>query len=330
MNWNLIGHEWAVQLLQGHIKNRSLRQAYLFTGPRGIGKKALALKFIQAIQCQNGGGSGDPCLKCSTCQRLGKLEHPDLFPVSVEDGSSQIKVDQVRELMHSLSLSPYEAKRKIGLIINIEKASTNTQNALLKTLEEPPDPVILILTASSIDSVLETIISRCEEIKLNPVPIRATALGLERLYEIPSDQANLLAHISGGKPENALLYHQDPSVLERRSILLDDHLQILAGNSVDRFAFAADITSDSQHVQELIDVWFSLWHDILIKTSGASSPINNIDRESDLRSICMEIDLAAAKRTLGLIKRAQGLLVKNANLKLTIEDLFLQLPILKL
>ena len=326
----MIGHEWAVQLLQGHIKNNSLRQAYLITGPQGIGKKNLSVKFIQAIQCQKVSGSGDPCFECFTCQRLERLEHPDLFPISVEDGSSQIKVDQVRELMHSLSLSPYEAKRKIGLIINIEKASTNTQNALLKTLEEPPDPVILILTASSVDSVLETIISRCEEIKLNPVPIAVTAQGLEQLYKISSDQAKLLAHISGGKPEIALMYYQDPSALDRRSSLLDDHLTILAGNSVDRFAFAAQITTDNMLVQELLDVWFSLWHDVLIKASKAQSPIKNIDRENDLKTICEETDLAAAKRTLGLFKRAQGLLVKNANLKLTIEDLLLQLPRLQL
>jgi len=188
MNWNMIGHEWAVQLLQGHIKNNSLRHAYLITGPQGIGKKNFSVKFVQTIFCQKSGVSGNPCFECSACQRLGRLEHPDLFPISVEEGSSKIKVDQVRELIHSLSLSPYEAEHRIGLIIDIEHASTNTQNALLKTLEEPPDPVILILTASSVNSVLETIISRCEEIKLNNVPNITTRQGLEKLYQV---EANL-------------------------------------------------------------------------------------------------------------------------------------------
>ncbi len=330
MNWNMIGHEWAVQLLQGHIKNNSLRQAYLITGPQGIGKKNLSLKFIQTLFCQKSRESGDPCLECSTCQRLGRLEHPDLFPISVEEGSSKIKVDQVRELMHSLSLSPYEAKHRIGLIIDIEHASTSTQNALLKTLEEPPDPVILILTASSVDSVLETIISRCEEIKLNTVPIKTTRQGLEQLYQVPSDQAKLLAHISGGKPELALTYHQNPSALERRSTLLDDHLKILAGNSVDRFSYASQIASNPHQVQELLNLWFSIWHDVMIQAGKAQSPINNIDREEDLNRILKVIDLTTAKRSLVLFKRAQGLIKKNANLKLTIEDLMLQLPQLQL
>jgi DNA polymerase-3 subunit delta' len=326
MNWNMIGHEWAIHLLQGHIKNNALRQAYLITGPQGIGKKNFSVKFIQTIFCQKSGDNGDPCFECSACQRLGRLEHPDLFPISVEEGSSKIKVDQVRELIHSLSLSPYEAKNRIGLIIDIEHASTSTQNALLKTLEEPPDPVILILTASSVESVLETIISRCEEIKLNTVPIKTTRQGLEQLYQVPADQAKLLAHISGGKPELAIIYHQDPSALERRSTLLDDHLKILAGDSVDRFAYASQITSDPLLVQELLNLWFSIWHDVLIQAGKAQSPITNIDREEDLKKILKQVDLTSAKRSLGLFKRAQGLIMKNANLKLTIEDLMLQLP----
>ena len=330
MNWNMIGHEWAVQLLQGHIKNDSLRHAYLITGPQGIGKKNLSLKFIQAILCQKSGGSGVPCLECTTCQRLGRMEHPDLFPIFLEDGNSKIKVDQVRDLMHSLSLSPYEADHRIGLIIDIEHASPSTQNALLKTLEEPPDPVILILTASSVDSVLQTILSRCEEIKLNTVPISITSQGLVDLYQVPSDQATLFAHISGGKPELALTYHRDSTALDRRSEFLDEHLEILAGNSVARFAYASQIASNPQQVQELLSVWFSFWHDLLIHASKAQTPINNIDREADLIKVLKKIDLLKAKRTLGLFKNAEALIKQNANLRLTLEDMMLQLPQLKL
>jgi DNA polymerase-3 subunit delta' len=313
MDWNLIGHEWAVQLLRGHIKNDSLRQAYLITGPRGIGKRNLAVRFIQAVLCQNGSSPGDPCLTCSTC-------------MAVEEGSSQIKVDQIREMMHSLSLSPYEAQNRIGLILDIELATSSTQNALLKTLEEPPDPVILVLTASSADSVLETIKSRCEEIKLNTVPISVTGEGLEQIYQVPPDQAKFLAHISGGKPEHALNYHRDPAALERRTSLLDDQLAVLAGGSVERFAYVSQTVSDPDQVQELLNNWFSIWHDVLILAGKSQAPVHNIDRQADLEKILGGIDLTTATRTLGLFRRAQKLLLYNANLKLTLEDLLLQLP----
>jgi DNA polymerase-3 subunit delta' len=327
MDWNLIGHEWAVKLLGGHIKNNSLRQAYLISGPQGIGKQSLAIKFIQAILCSNTSEVGTPCFLCSNCQRLDKMEHPDLFPVTLEEGNKLIKVDQVRELMHSLSLSPYESKHKIGLIIDIEKASSSTQNALLKTLEEPPEPVILILTASTIDSVLETITSRCEDIRLNTVPVSTTKVGLEQVYKIPSDEAEFLAHISSGKPVNALNYYQDSAALDRRTEVIDEHISLLAGNSVDRFSYVNRMSSNPHHFLDLLNIWYSFWHDLLIISSQANSPLTNIDRQDDLKRISNKIDLATTKNTLLDIKRAVELINTNANLKLTLEDLLLQLPV---
>jgi len=326
MTWDLIGHEWAIQLLQGHIENNKLRHAYLITGPSDIGKKNLAIRFIQAICCPNPKGPGIPCLECPTCLKLQRLEHPDLFPITVEKGSKQIKIDQVRELVRTLSLSPYEASRRFGLLIDFELANRHTQNSLLKTLEEPPGSVILILTAVSASSLFETVASRCEEVKLNPVPIQTTRQGLENLYQIPDDQANFLAHISAGKPELALAYHQDPEILERRNNLLNQHYEILRGDSVARFAYANQLTKDPDLVQEMLDTWSSIWHDILMQAGKSGTPIRNIDRQEEIKSIISSLDLQDAKSALNLFRRAYSLLQKNSNLKLTVEDLFLQLP----
>jgi DNA polymerase-3 subunit delta' len=326
MTWNLIGHDWAIQLLRGHIVNDSLRHAYLVTGPRGIGKANLAIRFIQALNCPEQGTSGNPCLNCPSCNRIGRFEHPDLFPVSVIENSKQIKVDQIRELIHSLALSPYESSRRYGLLLDFEHANPSAQNSILKTLEEPPGSVVLIVTANSADALLETITSRCEEIKLKPVPIDLTSQGLEQLHNIPSDQAHYLAQISGGKPEIALAMHSDPEILERRTILLDEHLQILRGNSVVRFAYADQISKDSRKVGELLDIWVSIWQDILHQSSQSQVPLQNIDREDDIRQIRNQIDLEIARNSVDLLRRAHNLLNINANLKLTLEDLLLGLP----
>lgn len=326
MTWNLIGHDWAIQLLRGHILNESLRHAYLITGPRGIGKTNLAIRFIQALNCPEQDFTADPCLNCPTCNRIGRLEHPDLFPVSVEEDSKQIKVDQIRELIHSLALSPYESNRRFGLLLDFEQANPSSQNSILKTLEEPPGSVVLIVTANSSDALLETITSRCEEIKLKPVPIDLTHQGLELLHNIPSDQARFLAQISGGKPEIALAMYSDPKILERRTLLLDEHLQILRGNSVVRFAYADQISKDSQKVEELLDIWVSIWQDILHQSSQSLVPLQNIDREEDIQQIRNQIDLGIARNSIDLLRRAHQLLNINANLKLTLEDLLLGLP----
>ncbi len=329
MTWDMIGHGWAVQMLRGHIQNNSLRQAYLITGPHGIGKKRLALRFIQALICPEGKSTGQPCLTCPTCQRLARFEHPDLFPIDLEEGSKQIKIDQIRDLIHYLSLSPYQASHRFGLLYDFELANPSTQNALLKTLEEPPERVILILTAVSSDSLLETITSRCEEIKLNTVPFQEVAQGLQELHGLPADQARLLAHISGGKPIQALAYHQDPTILERRVTLLDEHQEILKGNSVARFAYADRISKNPMMVEALLDTWISLWHDLLLLTGKSGAPLQNIDRQADLEQIGKAIDLETARFTVDLFRNAHQLLKENANLKLTLEDLLLQLPTLR-
>jgi DNA polymerase-3 subunit delta' len=326
MTWNIIGHEWAVKLLRGHVQNNSLRQAYLFTGPRGIGKNKLAVNFIQAIFCQSGDEPAEPCLVCRTCKRIQDLQHPDLYPVVLEQDSTQIKVDQIRELVHNLSLSPYEAEHKVGLLINLEYANTHTQNALLKTLEEPPDPVILVLTASSDESVLDTITSRCEEIKLTTVPLETTARGLVKLYQLEEDQASFLAHISGGRPEQALQYYRDPKALTFRQQLLDDHLEILKANSVQRFAYAAKASEDPNRLDNLLSTWLSLWQDVLNQAGKSQAPLKNVDRQHDIDLLVRAIDLPTASKALGLLKRAYELLGRNANQKLTLEDLLLQLP----
>jgi len=326
MTWNLIGHQWAVQLLRGHIIQNSLRHAYLITGPAGIGKKNLAVRFIQTIYCPDQAEPGTPCKVCQTCKKIDRLEYPDLFPIILKEDSSQIKIDQIRELIHQLSLTPYQASRKIGLLLNFEEANAPAQNALLKTLEEPPGDVILILTAITADSLLETITSRCEEIKLHTVPLSTTSEGLEQLYGISKEQAKFLAHISGGKPEIALGYHQDPAALELRETLLNDHLHILQSNSVERFKYAARYEKDSLMVHFVLNTWISLWHDILHKTGKSRALLQNIDRISEIDQIAKTIDLKTTRNTLGHFHRAQNLLLENANLKLTFEDLLLQLP----
>ena len=326
MTWDLIGHEWAVQLLRGHIIQNSLRHAYLITGPPGIGKKNLAVRFIQTINCTDQVESGTPCRDCQTCKKIDRLEYPDLFPITLEEDSSQIKIDQIRELIHQLSTTPYQASRKIGLLINFEEASAPAQNALLKTLEEPPGDVILILTAITADSLLETITSRCEEIKLHTLPLSTTSEGLEKLHGISKEKANFLAHISGGKPEVALHYYQDPAALNLRETLLNDHQQILQGNSVERFKYAAQYEKDPQMVQLVINTWSSLWHDILLRAGKSQALTQNIDRSSEIDRIVKTINLRTARDTLNHFHRAQNLLLDNANLKLTFEDLLLQLP----
>jgi len=129
-----------------------------------------------------------------------KMQHPDLDILQADQSTGQLKVDQIRELQHHLALSPYEARYRIALLLNFERANPNAANALLKTLEEPPDQVILILTADSPENLLPTIVSRCEVIRLRPLSYELLASQLVRNLGVDPERAEILAHVSNGMP----------------------------------------------------------------------------------------------------------------------------------
>ena len=107
MAWDLIGHAWAEKMLQQHIASGQVRHAYLFTGPSGVGRRSLALHFAMAINCLQPNASGIPCGNCRNCTQIEQMQHPDLSIVQAELAGGVLKVEQIRELQHQLSLSPY-------------------------------------------------------------------------------------------------------------------------------------------------------------------------------------------------------------------------------
>jgi len=171
MNWGLLGHEWAVELLAGHLRRGEARHAYLLCGPAGIGRRTLALRFAQALNCPQPSPSGQACMRaeCRSCRQWMVMQHPDLSLLQPANLGDTIKVDELRGTLAPLSLTPYEAPHRVALLLDFESATDGAQNALLKTLEEAPPSVVLLLTADAPESLLPTVVSRCEVLRLRPV-----------------------------------------------------------------------------------------------------------------------------------------------------------------
>ena len=204
MNWDMLGHEWAVNLLREHVAQGNFRHAYLITGPQGVGRRTLALRFAQALNCPQPLSPGEPCRTCRTCTQIESMQHPDLTVVQAERVGSVLRADQVRDLLPSLSLAPYQARYRFALFLRFEEANHFAANALLKTLEEPPERVILVLTAESAESLLPTIVSRCEMIRLRALNLDTLTTGLQDRWGIPAEDARLFAHLSNGRAGYAL------------------------------------------------------------------------------------------------------------------------------
>ena len=326
MNWKMIGHEWADQLLKRHIVQQSHRQAYLITGPESVGRRTLALHFAQALNCPQPLESGDPCFTCSTCLQIEAMVHPDLTVTQAETVGAQLKVDQIRELQHGLALAPYDAKYRIALILRFEDANPHAANALLKTLEEPPSQVVIILTAESAERLMPTIVSRCEVIRLRPLSIPVVDRGIQSIWNVPPDQANLLAHLSGGRPGYTFRLFQDPHQLSLRKTYLDDLQKLLSENRVERFEYAEAMAKNNDTLRETLKVWLSFWRDVMLRAGYSSAQITNIDRSETIDELANELELNKAHEIVVSMERIFDQLDHNANPRLAVEIFMLDLP----
>ncbi|MEN8240707.1 MAG: hypothetical protein ABFS17_02205 [Chloroflexota bacterium] len=324
-NWGLIGHQWAVELLQSHLERGAPRHAYLFTGPRGIGRRTLALHFAEAINAEPI-GKVDPESKLH--QQFQKMQHPDLTVIQRQPGDRSLKIDAVRQLQHTLSLAPYMANYRIALLLNFEEANPNAANAVLKTLEEPGSRVVLLVTAESSEALLPTIVSRCEVVRLRPVPLEQVAAGLQTRWGADPEQARLLAHIASGRPGYARYLHQNPDILSQRQAWLDEQQTLLAGDRVARFTYAQTMSKDREQLPQQLLVWLAYWRDVLMRVSSSQAPLVNLDRAEEIDQLAGRLDLPTTRLVVLSLERTLDELRANINLRLAAETLLLELPYL--
>jgi DNA polymerase-3 subunit delta' len=326
MNWNMVGHEWAVRVLSEHIARGRSKHAYLFTGPQGIGKRTLALSFFKAINCLAPPQAGQMCNACSACTRIERMEHPDLDLLQAEQEGGNLRVDQIRALQRNLSLTPYEAHYRMALLLRFEEANPHAANALLKTLEEPSPQVVLILTAESAERLLPTIVSRCEVVRLGPVPLQIVREGLQNRWDLSAVEADLLAHLSGGRVGYALQLHNAPEKLEQRQSWLNDLSQLIVSGRVARFTYVENLVKDKETARQVLQLWLSYWRDIMLRASHASAPLINLDRAEEIENISSKIDLQTAYQTVQALQLTIAHLDSNVNSRLAVEVLVLDLP----
>lgn len=326
MNWGLIGHQWAVNILRDQVSKDAVRHAYLFTGPRGIGRRTLAIRLAQALNCSNPTSIGTPCFECRICSLINRMQHPDLSIVQAEHEGRTLKVDQIRLLQHELSLSPYDANYRVAILLRFEEASPSAANALLKTLEEPPPKVVLILSAESGEGLLPTIVSRCEVLRLRPLAVNEVNLGLTNKWNLPSEQANLFAHLSGGRPGYALRLRDEPGLLDKRNKWISDLQNMIPATRVERFEYAGNLAKDKDTLNEVLQVWLSFWRDVLVVSIEAPIPLTNLDQEEEIIRLSSQIHMNQSRQFLSRIEQTILRLSRNINPRLAIEELLLDLP----
>ena len=324
-NWNLIGNEWAVDMLKKHVINGTTRHAYLLAGPPGVGRRALALRFAQALNCQTPIEAGIPCGQCRDCKQIAAMQHADLTVIQADAEGGTLKVDQIREARRTLTLKPYQANYRVSLFLRFQEANDNAANALLKTLEEAPSYAVLILTADNPEQLLPTIVSRCEVLRLRPLRVEGVQKELET-RGLETGRAKLIAHLSGGRFGYALRLLEDESLLGRREERLNDLQSLISASRVEKFAYADKLSKDKDAMRQAILVWLSYWRDVMLRTAHAQTPLVNVDRNVEIEDLAQRMDLSIAR---GVVSGLEGVLEKmerNVNSRLLAEVLLLDLP----
>lgn len=321
----VFGHNWAQQLLRAAIRQQKTRHAYLFLGPEHIGKTTLARAFAQALTCENPtdeSGMG-ACGRCRSCRLAAEGVHPDhrLFAPS----GNQLQIDQVREIVREASRSPVESRYKVFIITEFERANRNAANALLKTLEEPSPSTRIILVSHQPSGLLDTIVSRCQLLRLRPLSEKTILELLQERTGLNQADALRLARLSNGRLGTAFSLAADPDFWQTYHQRLQQMLALMNQAIAERMAFAREIEKDAL-LETMLQEWLIWWRDVLLLQNNNRSLIVNQENVDELQRLAETIPQSQTRRFLAALIVTSDYLRKNVNRQLALESLLLKLP----
>lgn len=264
---DVLGHERIRELLGRALQAGRLPPALLFVGPRGVGKRTLATAVARALLCPDGASRGDACGRCPACHRTGKALHPDLFLAEPEGATLTLKIERVRELVREIDGRPFEAAARAIVIDDAHTMTEQAQNALLKSLEEPPPTSHVFLVTPSPQTLLPTIRSRCQTLRLGPLPAALLEATLAERLSLSPAEARLRVSVSAGSLGQALAFEG-----ETYGALRDELLKTMAGwgrgNVVDR-QDAAESLGEREDLIPALAVLRTLLRDVAALAAGA-------------------------------------------------------------
>jgi DNA polymerase-3 subunit delta' len=330
---DLIAQDRATSPLRSALRRGALHHAYLFGGPEGVGKATAARLLAQAANCEEAGAraQGDACGACGPCRKIAKGVHPDVVVLAEErvmakagrwepkggrTPSRDIVVDQVRDLVdHRLAMKRFEGRRRFVIVDPADAMNPQAQNALLKTLEEPPDDTTLVLVAASPDALLPTIRSRCLRVPFGPIPAAALAARLEAAGH-PPEKARLAAALSGGSLGRALA--ADDEVLAAEAEAVRGAAALDPGDASAWLAFARDHGADREEAQALCELLLVWLRDVAATQAGARG-LALADLAGATRTAAATLAPAEVLRRRREVRRTAGALRQNAAPVLALE-----------
>jgi DNA polymerase-3 subunit delta' len=285
---------------------------------------------------------------CAACRKIGQGAHPDVRVIDGSDGGCKgegsretraaeptesasrrkpgIKIGHVREIQAQASLSPFEGRKRVYVLCDFQLANLEAANCLLKTLEEPPANVVLILTALQAEGLLPTIVSRCQVLNLRPLPVQRVQEALQGHWGVEEGRAQVLARLSAGRIGWAIEASRDDSLLLSREKYLVALEQGSRLSVVERIGLAQQLSQNLQSLPDVLDLWQEWWRDLLLVKSGNTQALINLDRQQAIMSDAQRYTLRDIESYLRAIERAIQQIDQNVSPSLAMEVLLLRLP----
>lgn len=321
---DIVGHKKIIEHLKNAIVMDKVSHAYILNGEDNSGKMMLAEAFAMTLQCEEK-GSG-PCMRCRSCRQAQDHNQPDIIYIGTgEEKPKSISVDEIRTMLNNdIVIRPYSSKYKIYIIDNAEKMNVQAQNALLKTIEEPPAYAIILLLTTNADSFLPTILSRCITLNLKTVEEDLIKEHLMKKYQIPDYQAEVCAAFAQGNVGKAIQLASS----EQFNELKKDVLSMLhKSGEMEIYELTQTIKTISQYkkqIDEYLDL-LTLWYrDVLYMK--ATNDVNNLifkDEVYDIKKQAAKKTYPGIENILRAIEQARSRLKANVNFDLVIEMLLL-------
>jgi DNA polymerase-3 subunit delta' len=323
---DIFGHERQIEQLQRSLAQSRIPHAFLFHGLEGVGKKTTAQTFAKALNClsiQDDSGRHDSCDTCASCVKASHNNHLDM--VVLEPEGQFIKIQAIRSLQERMKFKPWEGKKRICIIDDADRMNDVAANALLKILEEPPAANIMILISAFPSQLPATILSRCQQIRFNPLPEEQVASFLQRRFSLDVSVSHLLANSAGGSIRRAIEMHRDSYLEMRKEIIAVAaagwmHDSLLRLSSLSRFG------STREEVMERLAILRTCYRDAMVyREAGAAGALINQDQEEMIKVLSDRLPLTDIISNIKAIDRAFSAIEQNADKTLTLEVMMFKL-----
>ncbi|WP_251392199.1 DNA polymerase III subunit delta' [Mediterraneibacter agrestimuris] len=321
---DVVGHKNIIQYIGNAVTADAVSHAYIFNGERGSGKKLLASLFAMSLQCRNRDEDGDACGKCQSCKQAISGNQPDIIKVTHEKPTT-ISVDDIREQVNNdIVIKPYSSRYKIYIIPEADMMSVQAQNALLKTIEEPPEYAVLILLTENAETLLPTIRSRCVMMRLRNIKDKLVKKYLMEQMEIPDYKADICVAFAQGNMGKAI----ELATSEHFNEIKEEAVHLLRNiNDMQVEELMAAVKKCSAYkleINDYLDVIAVWYRDVLIfKATKNVDRVVFSDQLKHIRERANKSSYEGIENILEGLEKAKARLKANVNFELTMELLLL-------